>query len=241
VGSATAIVDAAGTVVKAVTYDSFGNLTSDSAPAFAYPFGFAGGIADETTGLVRFGMRDYDPEAGRWTARDPSLDSGLDGNLYAYVGNDPVNRADPAGLASVSFSAYQVVGGGLKLTFSREGFSWCGELGFGVGMTLEADLTTNRLDKDTIGVFAEAKASLLGLATARLKGEVTNPCGTGAGPADGDYDFKLKPEACLAFACTNFDNFKLKGNPENPVIPKFKPEIGVSAKAGVKGCSQILW
>jgi hypothetical protein len=52
---------------------------------------------------------------------------------------------------------------------------------------------------------------------------------------------KLKPEACLAFACTNFDNVKLKGNPASPVIPKFKPEIGLSAKAGVKGCSQVLW
>ena len=28
------------------------------------PFGFAGGLHDRDTGLVRFGYRDYDPEVG---------------------------------------------------------------------------------------------------------------------------------------------------------------------------------
>ncbi|NLG85598.1 MAG: RHS repeat-associated core domain-containing protein [Firmicutes bacterium] len=35
------------------------------------PFGFAGGIYDPQTGLLRFGARDYDPETGRWTSKDP--------------------------------------------------------------------------------------------------------------------------------------------------------------------------
>ena len=37
------------------------------------PFGFAGGLYDEDTGLIRFGARDYDPSVGRWTAKDPIL------------------------------------------------------------------------------------------------------------------------------------------------------------------------
>jgi len=57
-----------------------------------------GGIYDPDTGLVRFGARDYDPEVGRWTSKDPLLFNGGDSNLYAYVGNDPINFIDPKGL-----------------------------------------------------------------------------------------------------------------------------------------------
>ncbi len=60
------------------------------------PFGFAGGMYDADTGLVHFGAREYDPEIGRWISKDPvRFDGGV--NLYAYVGNDPVNRTDPEG------------------------------------------------------------------------------------------------------------------------------------------------
>ena len=51
------------------------------------PIGFAGGLTDPDTGLARFGMRDYDPAIGRWTARDPILFKGGQENLYMYCGN----------------------------------------------------------------------------------------------------------------------------------------------------------
>jgi RHS repeat-associated protein len=71
--------------------------TLDTNPGFQ-PFGFAGGLYDRHTGLIRFGARDYDPETGRWTAKDPILFSGGDVNLYGYVFNDPVNLSDPNGM-----------------------------------------------------------------------------------------------------------------------------------------------
>ena len=37
------------------------------------PFGFAGGLYDHQTGLIRFGARDYDSEAGRWTGLSVSV------------------------------------------------------------------------------------------------------------------------------------------------------------------------
>ena len=58
-------------------YDSFGNVLQDTQPGFQ-PFGFAGGLYDPDTKLVRFGARDYDPRTGRWTAKDPILFAGGD-------------------------------------------------------------------------------------------------------------------------------------------------------------------
>jgi RHS repeat-associated protein len=86
-----------GSVVSSFTYDEFGRITSSSNPTFQ-PFGFAGGIRDLTTGLVRFGVRDYDPDLGRWTSKDPILFGGGDSNLYGYVMAYPVNYTDPSGL-----------------------------------------------------------------------------------------------------------------------------------------------
>jgi len=78
-------------------YDEFGNVIYDSNPGFQ-PFGFAGGLYDSATKLLRFGARDYDAEIGRWTNRDPILFHGGLSNLYEYVVNDPVNRFDRHGL-----------------------------------------------------------------------------------------------------------------------------------------------
>jgi RHS repeat-associated protein len=56
-----------------------------------------GDAAVDTTKLVRFGARDYDPHIGRWTAKDPILFAGDGPNLYVYVLNDPVNFVDSNG------------------------------------------------------------------------------------------------------------------------------------------------
>ncbi|CAB1081078.1 odd Oz/ten-m homolog 4 [Olavius algarvensis Delta 1 endosymbiont] len=97
VGSLRLISDSAGNVMKSLEYDSFGNVLNDSNPAFAVPFGFAGGLHDRDTGLVRFGHRDYDPDVGRWTAKDPMGFAGGDRDLYGYVLNNPINSIDPLG------------------------------------------------------------------------------------------------------------------------------------------------
>ena len=78
--------------------DSFGVQQSDSFPDLFMPIGFAGGLTDPDTGLVRFGYRDYDPSAGRFTAPDPLGDTGGDHDLYEYCIDDPVTLNDPSGL-----------------------------------------------------------------------------------------------------------------------------------------------
>jgi len=99
-GSPRLVVNIAnGVTVQRIDYDAFGNITNDTNPGFQ-PFGFVGGIYDQHTGLVRFGARDYDPQTGRWTAKDPIRFAGGDANLYGYVINDPVNLIDPTGLTT---------------------------------------------------------------------------------------------------------------------------------------------
>ena len=98
VGSPVLIVNSAtGAIAEQISYDAWGNISSDSNPGFQ-PFGFAGGLYDRDTGLVHFGARDYDPETGRWISRDPILFAGGEANLYGYVVGDPVNGLDPLGL-----------------------------------------------------------------------------------------------------------------------------------------------
>jgi RHS repeat-associated protein len=92
------VADSAGNVVKRIDHDSFGNIIADTNEAFKIPFGFAGGLHDRDTGLIRFGLRDYDPDVGRWTAKDPIFFAGGDTDLYGYVLNDPINLIDPLGL-----------------------------------------------------------------------------------------------------------------------------------------------
>lgn len=96
-GSPRLVIDTVtGDVAQRMTYDVWGNITEDTNPGFQ-PFGFAGGIYDQHTGLTRFGARDYDAETGRWTAKDPIRF--VDGaNIYAYVSGNPVNYIDPYGL-----------------------------------------------------------------------------------------------------------------------------------------------
>jgi len=91
-------VSNANDVPFAAEYTAFGEQTVTTGSADFVPFGFAGGLYDADTGLVRFGARDYDPVVGRWTSKDPIRFDGGQANLYVYLNNDPVNGTDPSGL-----------------------------------------------------------------------------------------------------------------------------------------------
>ena len=97
-GSPRLIVNTtSGAIAEEIDYGPFGDITNDTNPGFQ-PFGFAGGLYDQKTKLLRFGVRDYYPAIGRWTAKDPERFAGGDSNLYAYALNNPVNRIDASGL-----------------------------------------------------------------------------------------------------------------------------------------------
>lgn len=101
-----------GEVEQAIEYDDWGKITRDTNPGFQ-PFGFAGGLYDHETKLVKFGARDYDPSVGRWTSKDPILFGGGDTNLYGYTFSDPVNFVDPDGLIGIDVMRPDMLGGGV--------------------------------------------------------------------------------------------------------------------------------
>ncbi len=99
-GSVRKIVNIAdNTLTQEMNYDTFGRVILDTNPGFQ-PFGFAGGLYDKDTGLVRFGSRDYDGYIGRWLNKDLIRFAGHDSNLFGYVFNDPINASDETGRSS---------------------------------------------------------------------------------------------------------------------------------------------
>jgi RHS repeat-associated protein len=111
-GSPRLIVNTSGgAIAQRMRHDEFGIVLEDTSPGFT-PFGFAGGLYDPDTGLVRFGARDYDPSVGRWISKDPIRFEGGQGNLYEYVNNDPVNTVDRSGRQSIPLPWWGPIVGG---------------------------------------------------------------------------------------------------------------------------------
>ena len=83
-------------------YDPFGNLISKSGElADANVYRFSSKEFHANSGLYYFLFRFYDPGLQKWINRDP-IEERAGINLYAYVGNNPGNYFDPAGLTGIS-------------------------------------------------------------------------------------------------------------------------------------------
>lgn len=86
------------TVVNHITYDAFGNITSETNAAVDFLFGFTGRERDAESDLQFNRARYYDAAIGRWISEDPIGFEAGDENLVRYVGNGVVNATDPSGL-----------------------------------------------------------------------------------------------------------------------------------------------
>ncbi len=122
----------------------------------------------------------------RFTAKDPILFRGGDANLYAYVGNDPVNWVDPNGLWSASVDVVFIAGGGFTIGQNPDG-SWFWnsrvQVGIGAGAFYDPDGTSPTWGpfRGDAGAFVCGFASL-GLSAGRPGVSWTRTAGVAATP-----------------------------------------------------------
>jgi RHS repeat-associated protein len=164
-----------GAIVQQIDYDEYGNVLFDSNLGFQ-PFGYAGGLYDSQTKLVRFGKRDYEAMSGRWTVKDPILFMGSESDLYAYCSDDPINRADQNGkigfgfVISASAEAGLGAGCGFQMDYgygifagSSKGITSGGFMSIGAYMSadpsgLDASNKPNGIGYGVLGAYAGAGA-----------------------------------------------------------------------------------
>lgn len=92
-GSVIALSNGTGAATASFTHGPYGETTNAAGTAYRY----TGRRIDPETGLYYYRARYYSPNLGRFMQTDPiGYQGGI--NLYAYVGNSPVNLGDPLGL-----------------------------------------------------------------------------------------------------------------------------------------------
>jgi RHS repeat-associated protein len=97
-GNVSQRLSQSGSILSTDVYNAYGKLLSGNPSGDEFGFGGQAGYrTDQETGLCLLGERYYDPSAERFLTRDPAgYGGGMD--LYAYCGDNPVNRMDPTGL-----------------------------------------------------------------------------------------------------------------------------------------------
>ena len=130
-GSVTELIDADENVVNYYRYTPFGDALIREEQIYN-PHQFTGRQYDAESGLYHYRARAYSTEVGRFLQQDPA--GMVDGaNMYAYVGNNPVNGVDSSGKASfASCLAYAGTIGYASIHYAQYCLYW--ETGDGKGL-----------------------------------------------------------------------------------------------------------
>jgi len=166
-GSVIALSDGSGTATTINTYDEYGMPGSGNAGRFQY----TGQMWLPDAALYHARARAYAPQIGRFLQTDP-VGYAAGANLYAYVGGDPVNWADPLGLSR------STVGG-------RE-YEVCVDIPTAEGSLIESCIRRRGSGSGSGWRLGALIDGLLGLAV--------DVSGGGGGGGGGVYDGLYRPE-----------------------------------------------
>lgn len=164
-GSIIATLNSTGTAISKNSYDEYGVPGAANSGLFQY----TGQVYLADLDLYHYKARAYSPSLGRFLQTDPiGYKDGL--NWYAYVGDDPLNKADSTGLAE-------------DRSICRGG----------------DNCTINGIDRDTHLSFAPSVGTVVG-SGARAAATATAESSAGASVAGGLLRFLLGRLAGLAAA-----------------------------------------
>lgn len=104
--------------------DPYGQPRGQQPAAWPDTHGYLGHPTDTTTGLNILGARQYDAAIGRFISPDPILENNDPTQIggYTYSGDDPINGADPTGLAGDWCAT-------LACAQNTNGGEWCTDCG----------------------------------------------------------------------------------------------------------------
>jgi uncharacterized protein RhaS with RHS repeats len=200
------------------------------------------------------GLRDYEPATGRWTAKDPIGFAAVDGNVYRYALNDPVNASDPTGTGTFKnivaaivdtlvvkplvIAQFAILGPWYALMapeiLKLAGYDPTTLLGKRLGLGIDTQSTAYQVTEVCIGVLEAAAGGVAGAAEsgATVLEEVAPKALESAVP-------KVVPRGGLTVASTRETELAIARNVSNQAM-ELEAEYAARAAAKAANADQLL-
>lgn len=242
-----AIVNANGTVIANYYYDDWGKLvetTGDTAIANLNPIRYRSYYFDTETGWYYLNTRYYSPDLCRFINTDGYVQTGqdiLDKNMFAYCGNNPINRFDENGLF------WKEIGNWFKNAWNSVK-TWASNT-FGAGVTtVQQSRVETEHSPIVANLFVTVKTGTRSSKTLTSKGNSSKPIsvyaqGRSDNPALSSVGVKFNLVDLSLNISLGLDNIGITGSIKNgDTTNSFAVTADISQfKIGAEASSTIQW